>query len=83
LLGGSAVNIKKFNYLSGKGDQKEDKIRLSKMKKLQEDIKTLNRSSIKSGNFVMPKIFDINLQLNDERAFERRALAYNLSRFEQ
>lgn len=75
---------KAVSYKETIKDQKDQKIRISKIRKLQEDIKTLNRSNMKTGNFVMPKIFDINLQVSlyEERQNERRGMAY-LSRFEQ
>lgn len=83
------MNFKKaasYNYSTSTdsaGKQLEYKIRMTRMKKLQEEVKTLNRSNLKTGNFVMPKIFDINLNvcLSEERP-ERR-FPSGLFRFEQ
>lgn len=89
---GSALNFKKaasYNYSTSTetagNKQLEYKVRMTRMKKLQEEVKTLNRSNMKTGNFVMPKIFDINLNvcLMEERPVERRGFIMNQFRFEQ
>lgn len=69
ITSGSALNFRKatsYNYSTSAETKdayelKEKKIRISRGRKQPDDVKTIQRTTLKTGNFVMPKIFDLNI----------------------